>query len=386
VLIYTNDSNASEHVLNEIDKAFNYGKVIIPFIADDTRMSDEFDYYLSRKHWLTAFPNPEQHFAKLVESIARTLKLDTTPVVTPPPTPTPPPETTGPATTTPPPAVPRPTITPVDVPHPLAGRNRTRGKQNYDNGDSYEGELFDNKRDGQGTYTWKDGDKYVGDFIDNQRTGKGTFYWVDGERYEGEFLNGNRHGRGIYFFKNGNRYEGDFREGKRTGRGTFQWADGDRFEGDFIDGDRTGKGSYYWTSGSTTNGRTSSTRQAVRQGYTTYGTDGAVYVDDSPTDKRPTVQGVVLLQDGDRLRRHLRTEGQAHRPRYVHSRETYEADSNTTNDDGRGVLLLGRTATSLRRVVTYEGKVADGTGTVLLQETERTYARSSTTNDATDER
>ena len=77
VLIYTNDSNASEHVLNEIDKAFNYGKVIIPFIADDTRMSDEFDYYLSRKHWLTAFPNPEQHFAKLVESIARTLKLDT---------------------------------------------------------------------------------------------------------------------------------------------------------------------------------------------------------------------------------------------------------------------------------------------------------------------
>lgn len=72
VLIYTNDSNASEHVLNEIDKAFNYGKVIIPFIADDTRMSDEFDYYLSRKHWLTAFPNPEQHFAKLVESIART--------------------------------------------------------------------------------------------------------------------------------------------------------------------------------------------------------------------------------------------------------------------------------------------------------------------------
>ena len=138
VLIYTNDSNASEHVLNEIDKAFNYGKVIIPFIADDTRMSDEFDYYLSRKHWLTAFPNPEQHFAKLVESIARTLKLDTTPVVTPPPTPTPPP-----ATTTPPPAVPRPTITPVDVPRPLAERNRTRGKQNYDNGDSYEGELFD---------------------------------------------------------------------------------------------------------------------------------------------------------------------------------------------------------------------------------------------------
>ena len=41
VLIYTNDSNASEHVLNEIDKAFNYGKVIIPFIADDTRMSDD---------------------------------------------------------------------------------------------------------------------------------------------------------------------------------------------------------------------------------------------------------------------------------------------------------------------------------------------------------
>ncbi len=245
VLIYTNDSNVSEHVLNEIDKAFNYGKVIIPFIADDTRMSDEFDYYLSRKHWLTAFPNPEQHFAKLVESISRTLKIDTTPAVTPPPTPTPtpPPVVTLGGGATPPPVVPRPTVAPVNVPRPQAGRKRTRGKQSYDNGDSYEGELYENKRDGQGTYIWKDGDKYVGDFIDNQRTGNGAFYWVDGERYEGEFLNGDRHGHGTYFYENGNRYEGDFREGKRSGRGIFHWASGERYEGDFIDGDRTGKGS-----------------------------------------------------------------------------------------------------------------------------------------------
>lgn len=246
VLIYTNDSNSSEHVLNEIDKAFNYGKVIIPFIAEDTRMSDEFDYYLSRKHWLTAYPNPEEHFAKLVESIARTLNLETTPVATP--TPVRPVLSEGRASTTPPPAAPRPAAAPVIVPRPQAGRIRTRSEKSYGD-DRYEGEFYDNKRDGQGTYYYKSGNKYVGDWIDGERTGKGTFYWTDGDRYEGEFVDNKMHGRGTYYYNNGNRYEGDWREDKRTGKGTFYWASGDRYEGDYLDNKMHGRGIYYWKDG-----------------------------------------------------------------------------------------------------------------------------------------
>ena len=232
VLIYTNDSNASEHVLNEIDKAFNYGKVIIPFIADDTRMSDEFDYYLSRKHWLTAYPNPEQHFSKLVDSISRTLKLDATSGSTASassPTPT------AVGAQTPSPVIPHPSAAPVNIPRPQAGRSRKRDIQKYDNGDRYEGEIYENKRDGQGTYTWKNGNKYTGDFIDNQRTGRGTFYWTDGDRYEGEFVEGKRTGKGIYYWKSGSRYEGEFVDGKMHGKGTYFYNDGNKYIGDWVE-------------------------------------------------------------------------------------------------------------------------------------------------------
>lgn len=54
VLIYTDESNASRQVMNEVALAFNEGKTIVPFRLSETRMSDEFEYYLSRVHWLDA--------------------------------------------------------------------------------------------------------------------------------------------------------------------------------------------------------------------------------------------------------------------------------------------------------------------------------------------
>ena len=38
-----------------------------------------------------------------------------------------------------------------------------QGTMKYADGDQYEGEWKDAKRNGQGTYTWADGQKYVGD-------------------------------------------------------------------------------------------------------------------------------------------------------------------------------------------------------------------------------
>ena len=71
VLIFSENSNKSEHVENEIDKGFNCGKPIIPFLIDRTEMNDELGYYLGRKHWLVAYPDYRQKTADLVASVLR---------------------------------------------------------------------------------------------------------------------------------------------------------------------------------------------------------------------------------------------------------------------------------------------------------------------------
>jgi len=75
VLIYSEYANASEHVCNEIDWAFHEGKIIIPFLVDNTPMNEEINYYLRRKHWLIAYPNYEEKFYSLVETIAGLLQI-----------------------------------------------------------------------------------------------------------------------------------------------------------------------------------------------------------------------------------------------------------------------------------------------------------------------
>ena len=73
VLIFSENSNRSEHVENEIDKGFNSGKPIIPFMIDKTEMNDELGYYLGRKHWLIAYPDYREKTAELISSILRLL-------------------------------------------------------------------------------------------------------------------------------------------------------------------------------------------------------------------------------------------------------------------------------------------------------------------------
>ena len=52
VLIYTDESNESRQVMNEVAVAFNAGKTIVPFRLTESKMNSEFEYYLTRVHWL----------------------------------------------------------------------------------------------------------------------------------------------------------------------------------------------------------------------------------------------------------------------------------------------------------------------------------------------
>ena len=88
----------------------------------------------------------------------------------------------------------------------IINKNNNHKKVDYLDG-KYEGQIFNNKREGLGIFYFNDGDKYEGEWKNDFRHGKGIFYYNEGDRYEGDFKNNKRDGRGIYFYKNGDRYE-----------------------------------------------------------------------------------------------------------------------------------------------------------------------------------
>lgn len=49
--------------------------------------------------------------------------------------------------------------------------------------------------------------------------GRGKFEWPDGSSYEGDYLFGKKHGNGRFVFISGNYYEGFWADGKQNGRG-----------------------------------------------------------------------------------------------------------------------------------------------------------------------
>jgi hypothetical protein len=73
LLVFSENANASEDVANEIQNAFKRLKTIIPYRLDSSEMSDEMDYFLSRKHWIDAYPN-DTVFSDLVTATRDALK------------------------------------------------------------------------------------------------------------------------------------------------------------------------------------------------------------------------------------------------------------------------------------------------------------------------
>jgi TIR domain len=74
VLVFSDNVNNSQSVLNEINIAVGANVTIVPFRLAKVEFSAELNFYLGRMHWLDAFPPPiDAHIDSLVETIQRNL-------------------------------------------------------------------------------------------------------------------------------------------------------------------------------------------------------------------------------------------------------------------------------------------------------------------------
>lgn len=120
----------------------------------------------------------------------------------------------------------------------------------YPNGDTYEGTLKGDKRDGKGLLLHANHDMYEGGFKDDLRHGEGTFTYNDnGDVYSGDYLNNKRHGKGKYSWSTGDSYDGEWKENKKFGEGVMTYNDGDVYTGTWKDNKRHGNGSMAYSNG-----------------------------------------------------------------------------------------------------------------------------------------
>lgn len=78
VLIFSKNSQESVFVNNEIDTAFSNNKPIISYKIDETLPANKMGFFLKNKHWLDAYPNPEEHYQTLITDASRL--CDETPI------------------------------------------------------------------------------------------------------------------------------------------------------------------------------------------------------------------------------------------------------------------------------------------------------------------
>jgi hypothetical protein len=79
ILVFTDESNRSHQVTNEVTLAVNNGKIIIPFRLSGADMNDTLQYYLSSVHWLDAVSQPlHKNIEVLRRQIAALLDITVT--------------------------------------------------------------------------------------------------------------------------------------------------------------------------------------------------------------------------------------------------------------------------------------------------------------------
>ncbi|MFX1476743.1 MAG: tetratricopeptide repeat protein [Promethearchaeota archaeon] len=79
VIIFSSNSNISNHVKNELEIAVSSGITIQPFRIENIEPSTEMKYYIKRMHWLDALTPPlEDHLTNLVKKISQLLEAIST--------------------------------------------------------------------------------------------------------------------------------------------------------------------------------------------------------------------------------------------------------------------------------------------------------------------
>ena len=119
----------------------------------------------------------------------------------------------------------------------------------YKNGTRYEGIFKNNKHNGYGKLIQLDGEVFIGDWKEGKINGKGVRYHSNGDRYIGSYINNIRNGEGHYIFSNGDSYEGNWDNGKANGKGKFTFKNGNVYEGEFKDNIIFGKGKFTMNNG-----------------------------------------------------------------------------------------------------------------------------------------
>ena len=75
VIVFSEASNASKHVLREVERAVGSGAVVIPFRIEDTMPTDSMDYFLKVAHWLDAKDMKlDEAIAQLSQTVAAILE------------------------------------------------------------------------------------------------------------------------------------------------------------------------------------------------------------------------------------------------------------------------------------------------------------------------
>ena len=75
VVLFNNNANNSIYVKNEVERAFNYKSILIPFKIDETIPSASIELFLGSVHWLNATKgNAEDYYDLLYDNCARVLR------------------------------------------------------------------------------------------------------------------------------------------------------------------------------------------------------------------------------------------------------------------------------------------------------------------------
>ena len=122
-----------------------------------------------------------------------------------------------------------------------------KGRIFKNDGSFYEGEINENKANGDGAFYFYNGDVFKGKWIDDLQTGLGSRIFEDGYKYEGEFLNDHFNNQGLFTWPDGSLYEGNFENSTIKARGVFKNSTGGVYDGLWSNNMPNGHGIYNYS-------------------------------------------------------------------------------------------------------------------------------------------